>query len=32
LVIPPDEVKELGWKEGDELKPKREGKKLTIGK
>jgi hypothetical protein len=32
LVIPPEEVKELGWEEGEELKPKREGKKLVIEK
>ncbi len=30
VVIPPEEVKGLGWKEGEELKPKREGKKLVI--
>ena len=32
VVIPPDEVERLGWKEGQELKPKREGKKLIIEK
>lgn len=32
VVIPPDEVKELGWEEGQELKPRREGKKLVIEK
>jgi hypothetical protein len=31
LVIPPEEVKELGWEEGEELTPTREGKKLIIG-
>jgi hypothetical protein len=30
IVIPPEEVKALGWKEGEELRPKREGKKLVI--
>ena len=30
VVIPPAEVKELGWKEGEELKPKKEGKRLVI--
>lgn len=30
VVIPPEEVKELGWKEGAELEPKRDGKKLVI--
>lgn len=30
VVIPPDEVEELGWKEGSELEPKREGKSLII--
>ena len=30
VVIPPEEVEGLGWKEGEELKPKREGKKLVI--
>jgi bifunctional DNA-binding transcriptional regulator/antitoxin component of YhaV-PrlF toxin-antitoxin module len=29
-VIPPEEVKELGWKEGDELEPKRQGKTLVL--
>lgn len=32
VVIPPEEVESLGWKEGEELKPKREGKKLVIEK
>ncbi len=32
VVIPPDEVEQLGWKEGEELKPRREGKKLVIEK
>lgn len=30
VTIPPDEIEELGWKEGMELKQKREGKKLVI--
>ena len=30
VVIPPDEVEGLGWKEGDELEPSREGDSLTI--
>jgi len=30
VVIPPEEVKELGWKEGDELEPTKDGKKLVI--
>lgn len=30
VVIPPNEIEELGWKEGQELAPKREGKKLVI--
>jgi len=30
VVIPPEEVKELGWKEGDELEPTKEGRKLVI--
>jgi hypothetical protein len=30
VVIPTNEVEELGWKEGQELKPKRNGKKLTL--
>ncbi len=30
VVIPSDEVKELGWEEGEELEPKREGKRLMI--
>ncbi len=30
VVIPPEEVQELGWKEGDELEPSREGKKLVL--
>ncbi len=32
VVIPPDEVEGLGWQEGEELKPRREGKKLVIEK
>jgi bifunctional DNA-binding transcriptional regulator/antitoxin component of YhaV-PrlF toxin-antitoxin module len=30
VVIPPKEVEELGWKEGDELEPLKEGRKLVI--
>ena len=30
VVIPPDEVKELGWKEGMELKERREGNRLVL--
>ena len=30
VVIPPDEVKELGRKEGMELKEGREGKRLVL--
>jgi hypothetical protein len=30
VVIPPEEVEGLGWKEGEELEPKREGKSLVI--
>lgn len=30
VVIPPNEVESLGWKEGEELTPRREGKKLLI--
>lgn len=30
VVIPPEEVKELGWKEGEELDPSRKGNKLVI--
>ena len=30
VVVPPSEVEGLGWKEGQELMPKREGRKLVI--
>ncbi len=30
VVIPPTEVEELGWSEGLELTPKKQGKKLII--
>lgn len=30
VVIPPDEIEKLGWKEGEELQPKAQGKKLII--
>ncbi len=30
VVIPAEEVKELGWEGGEELEPKREGKTLVI--
>lgn len=30
VVIPPDEVKELGWKEGDELESKKMGNGLRL--
>ena len=30
VVIPPAKVKELGWKEGQELRPKIKRKKLVI--
>lgn len=30
LIIPPDRVKELGWRDGEELTGQIQGKKLTI--
>lgn len=30
VVIPPEHIEELGWKEGQELKPEVKGKKLLI--
>ena len=30
LVIPPGEIEELGWKEGIELEPRKQGKRLII--
>jgi antitoxin component of MazEF toxin-antitoxin module len=30
VVVPPEEVQELGWQEGQELKPEVKGKKLII--
>lgn len=30
VVIPPEEIEELGWAEGVELEPKRQGRKLVI--
>jgi antitoxin component of MazEF toxin-antitoxin module len=30
LVVPPEEIQELGWKEGEELEPEVKGKKLII--
>ena len=30
VVIPPEEIESLGWKEGDDLFPKSEGRKLVI--
>ena len=30
VVIPPSEVEGLGWKEGEELEPKKQGKKLIL--
>ena len=30
VVIPPDEIDELGWQEGEELEPEVKGKKLVI--
>ena len=32
VVIPPDEIEELGWKEGEELVPMKEGERLVIKK
>ena len=32
VSVPPDLVNELGWKKGQELKAKSEGKKLVIEK
>lgn len=32
LVVPPEEIEALGWEEGQELKPKRDGKRLIIEK
>jgi formylmethanofuran dehydrogenase subunit D len=32
VVISPDDVKELGWKEGDELHPMRAGATLILKK
>jgi hypothetical protein len=32
VVIPPSKVRELGWKEGQELKQRLKGKKLIIEK
>jgi bifunctional DNA-binding transcriptional regulator/antitoxin component of YhaV-PrlF toxin-antitoxin module len=30
IVIPVEDVKELGWEDGDELEPRRQGKTLII--
>jgi bifunctional DNA-binding transcriptional regulator/antitoxin component of YhaV-PrlF toxin-antitoxin module len=30
VVIPPKEVEEMGWKEGEELEPKHRGVRLVI--
>ncbi len=30
VVIPPEKVKELGWKEGDQLAARRKKKRLVI--
>jgi hypothetical protein len=30
IVVPPAEIEELGWTEGMELEPKRQGRKLVI--
>jgi antitoxin component of MazEF toxin-antitoxin module len=30
LVVPPQEIEELGWQEGEELEPEVKGKKLII--
>lgn len=32
VVIPPDEVEELGWQQGDELATRKHDGKLTIEK
>jgi antitoxin component of MazEF toxin-antitoxin module len=30
VVIPPEHIEELGWKEGQELEPEVKGRKLLI--
>jgi len=30
VVIPPEEIEELGWAEGQELKPEVKGRRLII--
>lgn len=30
VVIPPEHIEQLGWKEGQELEPEVKGKKLLI--
>lgn len=30
IVIPPEEIEQLGWKAGEKLKAKAKGKKLII--
>jgi formylmethanofuran dehydrogenase subunit D len=32
VVISPEDVKELGWEEGEELTPNRKGESLIISK
>lgn len=32
IIIPPSKIKELGWKEGQELRQRTKGKKLVIVK